>query len=714
MKRKLIALLLSVIMLTQTAQAMSEQPSTVDTNPGSYHCEWVEQSTYPNLQPLEITTIWVKFKNTGTATWYNYGDHPVRLGTSHDQDRNSDFYKHTWESNNRAAKLLESSVAPGQIGKFEFYIKAPETTKTYKEYFQPVVEGITWMEDYGVFWDIAVNGEKTENKTDLSYDSQNGYHAAFESQEPQEKFSLAPGEIKLMTVKFKNTGSNTWSNSGANPVHLGTDSNRDRHSLFFKHTWLSANRACNLKENSIYPGQSGTFEFYIQAPSTPGKYTEYFTPVAENLTWIGQNGVFWIIEVTGESVDKDNNNDTTDFTLSGSVNNGQIKLNWTNYLNTLQTASNTISGYKVVRSETNSNPTYPNDWWVYLSDPYTLSYTDTSVSNGHNYYYRIGAYSSNSGVIEYTNSIYLSVPSSNNSTTTSFELEGYDQDNGIRLTWDQYPYSVQTSNSNIDGYKIVRSLTSSEPTYPNDYLVYISGANNTDYLDTSVSNNKSYYYRVGAYKNGSVISYSNYIYITHNGNNSTSSTEFTLNVSSQNNGIHLSWDKTDYDEAIGYKIVRSTSNSSPNYPDHYLTYISGTNNLDYVDTSVNNGQVYYYRIGAYDGDDILEYTSAKSIEFTGNNNSDNEDLELEATTVTGGIKLTWNIYDQDSISGYKIMRSETDSSPTYPDEYYKFISGSNSKSYVDTSAKSGHSYYYRIGAYNGSIVTYSNTVRISY
>ncbi len=607
MKRKLITLLIGVIMLTQTGYAMVES-TDVDTNPDSYHCQWVEQSSYPALQPLEITTVWVKFKNTGTATWYNYGDHPIRLGTSHDQDRTSNFYKHTWISDNRASNLVESSVAPGETGKFEFYIKAPETAKNYQEYFQPVVEGITWMEDWGVYWDINVSGEQaTENNdNNQNYDDQNGYHAIFESQEPAENLTLAPGEIKLLTVKFKNTGSATWSNSGANPVHLGTDSAKDRQSLFFKHTWLSTNRAANLQENTVYSGQSGTFQFYIQAPTTSGKYTEYFTPVAENLTWIGENGVYWVITVSGDSTNTNDDSSSTDFSLTGSVSNNNAYLNWAKYTDTIQNSSSTISGYKVVRSETSSQPTYPDDWWVYLSDPNTTSYTDTSVQAGHSYYYRIGAY------------------------------------------------------------------------------------------------------------NGSVIAYTNSIYIKYTGS-SSSSTDFALEVTSKSNGIYLSWDKTDNDNAIGYKVVRSTSDSSPTYPDDYLVYISGVDNQSYTDKSVEDGQIYYYRIGAYDGEGILEYTSSKSIEFTGTTSLDDSDFTLKSTTTADGIKLTWTAYDNDDIAGYKVLRSETDSSPTYPDEYYKYISGSESIGYVDTSVKTNHTYYYRIGAYDGNdVIAYSNTKKVSY
>lgn len=122
-----------------------------------YSSQWVSQSNYPTVSTGEKVNLQIKYKNTGLKTWKNYGANPVRLATSHQQDRHSQFYNpNSWLSPNRLAELEESEVAPGETGTFNFEILAPNTTGTYTEYFQLVAEGATWMEDNGVFLNIYV------------------------------------------------------------------------------------------------------------------------------------------------------------------------------------------------------------------------------------------------------------------------------------------------------------------------------------------------------------------------------------------------------------------------------------------------------------------------------------------------------------------------------------------------------------------------------
>ncbi|MFA4930386.1 MAG: hypothetical protein WC570_00765, partial [Patescibacteria group bacterium] len=199
MKKILGALLSMLLVLPLTAHATTKINNS-DLDPTHYHASWHSQSTYLNLSPEEITTVWVKFKNTGTATWYNSGDHPIRLGTSHALDRTSNFYKHTWISANRTTNLKETEVKPGGYGTFEFYLKAPNENGVYQEYFQPVADGITWMEDWGVFWKIEVTGASQNTAEDnLQYDNQDGYHASFYSQS-DENITLNPGEYQSVWV----------------------------------------------------------------------------------------------------------------------------------------------------------------------------------------------------------------------------------------------------------------------------------------------------------------------------------------------------------------------------------------------------------------------------------------------------------------------------------------------------------------------------------
>ena len=49
-------------------------------------------------------------------------------------------------------------VGPGQVSWFQFTVQAPMTPGTYRLYLRPLVEGATWMEDYGVFWLVTVRG----------------------------------------------------------------------------------------------------------------------------------------------------------------------------------------------------------------------------------------------------------------------------------------------------------------------------------------------------------------------------------------------------------------------------------------------------------------------------------------------------------------------------------------------------------------------------
>lgn len=101
----------------------------------------------------------LKIKNIGTATWYNYGAHPVRLGTARPLDRNNSAIKahpstNNWLSDNRPASMKEREVKPGEIATFVFTITGPSTPGVYKEYFRPVVESVQWMEDFGIYWEI--------------------------------------------------------------------------------------------------------------------------------------------------------------------------------------------------------------------------------------------------------------------------------------------------------------------------------------------------------------------------------------------------------------------------------------------------------------------------------------------------------------------------------------------------------------------------------
>ena len=108
------------------------------------------------LKVRDEAIVWAEFRNTGTATWYQDGPNPIRLGTDSKRDRRSAFYHPSWIKYNRPV-LVNKIVKPGEIGRFEFVVKAPWTAKTYTEAFRPVAEWKTWMNGQSqVKWVITV------------------------------------------------------------------------------------------------------------------------------------------------------------------------------------------------------------------------------------------------------------------------------------------------------------------------------------------------------------------------------------------------------------------------------------------------------------------------------------------------------------------------------------------------------------------------------
>ncbi len=222
----------------------------------------------------------VKVLNSGNMTWYK---NQVNLGTSGPRDRQSTFYDPTWPSKNRAATIQENSVAPGQVGTFQFWANVPTKPGYYKEYFTPLAEGITWMNDYGMYWGFAVNAPYswTPAAPNRLFTDQNKTTTV-------DNLNIPHNTRAYLQIKVKNIGSATWQRGMAN---LGTTVPFDRQSKFYDSAWPSQNRAAYLVENSVAPGQVGTFELWVNTPTTPGTYKEYFNPVADGVGWMNDYGM---------------------------------------------------------------------------------------------------------------------------------------------------------------------------------------------------------------------------------------------------------------------------------------------------------------------------------------------------------------------------------------------------------------------------------------
>jgi hypothetical protein len=143
-------------------------PAGLAAGVAGFHAQWYGQSGYPTLCPGARSTATVAYYNSGSLGWVSGKLGEVAyLGTwgpEPGQDRASALGgdgtmgspSTSWPRYNRIAMQPAPYVGPGQVAWFQFTIQAPLTPGSYRLYLRPLVEGATWMEDFGVFWLITV------------------------------------------------------------------------------------------------------------------------------------------------------------------------------------------------------------------------------------------------------------------------------------------------------------------------------------------------------------------------------------------------------------------------------------------------------------------------------------------------------------------------------------------------------------------------------
>jgi uncharacterized protein YkwD len=141
-----------------TTRAVSNIPAKIALPPDSgYHASWRAQSADPTVDIGETATLVVALTNTGSRGWYrDTADQVVFLGTNDPQDGDRSELAVNWLSANRLTSTTTAYVGPGEVGWFEFAVRAPVTPGDYRLALRGVVEGVDWLEDDGIFITIHV------------------------------------------------------------------------------------------------------------------------------------------------------------------------------------------------------------------------------------------------------------------------------------------------------------------------------------------------------------------------------------------------------------------------------------------------------------------------------------------------------------------------------------------------------------------------------
>ena len=128
------------------------------TTDSGYHSRWAAQSAYPVLAPDAISApLTIQFTNTGMLPWVKgLARQQANLGVVGD-DSSWSALGVGWLTADRLAAQAEAAVAPGAVGSFTFRLRAPSTRGVYRIALRPVIDGLIWMEDDGVFLVVTVN-----------------------------------------------------------------------------------------------------------------------------------------------------------------------------------------------------------------------------------------------------------------------------------------------------------------------------------------------------------------------------------------------------------------------------------------------------------------------------------------------------------------------------------------------------------------------------
>lgn len=224
------------------------------------------------MDPGSTQLITVIIKNTGSTTWSKTTGPKIRMATW-PPGRPSQVSSN-WLSSIRATDMNENTVAPGANAGFQFYVKVPSSGNFY-ENMNLVAEGQEWFPNTN--FTLFLEGK--------NYAWQPLWHSHSTG-----TANIARNTTFSLTVKVRNTGSFTWYKNSGPKIRLATVSPQDRGSALYTPSWTRDTRPAELTEDSVAPGQEGTFVIQAKTPNVVGPRFERFSLVAEGYNWMNDPG----------------------------------------------------------------------------------------------------------------------------------------------------------------------------------------------------------------------------------------------------------------------------------------------------------------------------------------------------------------------------------------------------------------------------------------
>lgn len=256
--------------ITGIALAFSMLASTLPANAAAgYHAAYFSESDFLAKSPGQTGQFAVGYTNTGDQAWVKgAAGQQANLATAAPLDNTNDFtagWSNGWLSANRYTAQNAALVAPGQIGFFIYNFTVPvgAATGEHRFYGREVIDGVTFMEDYGYYQSVTVSnaGPVTVTSTNPASPSNNG--------QPVVNGTGAGNACAVqLLADGNNAGTGTSTATGTFSVQVTPALTAGSHTL-------SATSTCGTGSTATFNGSANslTYVFNNTAPTVTGAST---------------------------------------------------------------------------------------------------------------------------------------------------------------------------------------------------------------------------------------------------------------------------------------------------------------------------------------------------------------------------------------------------------------------------------------------------------
>ena len=266
----------------------------------------------------------------------------------------------------------------------------------------------------------------------------------------------------------------------------------------------------------------------------------------------------------------------------------------------------------------------------------------------------------------------------------------------MTLSWDD------PGDDSITGYQILRRVRGDGPGFAP--IVDDTGSAATTYVDTSVTPETRYTYRVKARNSAGLSEQSSYANVDVPAIPAPAAPQGLTAGSVTHESVTLSWDDPGDDSITGYQVLRRVRADGTDFA--VIVDDTGKADTEFTDATVEPDTDYAYRVKARNSAGLSPASGDANADVPAAPAQQTQELNLfagqlrtidaDGTLISQTVELSWEDPDDDAITGYRILRKVVDSGTDFA--VIKADTGTTGLWYSDATVEPGTRYAYRVQA----------------